>query len=145
MHKTRSVDVDEGKKAEDRLRRSEAYLAEAQRLSHTGSAVYTDTELLHWSDEAARLFGFDPLLGIPSREAVWQRIHPDDLDRVNETIAILKTFPVFLNFSRKGWPPGFPSTSNYACGASTANIGGLITAPDRFAMTPGASRAGTIY
>jgi PAS domain S-box-containing protein len=87
MHKTRSVGVDEGKKAEDRLRRSEAYLAEAQRLSHTGSAVYTDTELLHWSDEAARLFGFDPLLGIPSREAVWQRIHPDDLDRVNETIA----------------------------------------------------------
>src|SRR4029077_8412438 len=33
-----SVDIDEGKKAEDRLRRSEAYLAEAQRLSHTGSA-----------------------------------------------------------------------------------------------------------
>ena len=31
-----SVDIDEGKKAEDRLRRSEAYLAEAQRLSHSG-------------------------------------------------------------------------------------------------------------
>src|SRR3984893_19372600 len=88
MHKTRSVDVDERKKtAEDRLRRSEAYLAKAQRLSHTGSAVYTETEILHWSDEASRLFGFDPLQGIPSREAVWQRIHPDDLDRVNESIA----------------------------------------------------------
>ncbi|MFK4722204.1 PAS domain S-box-containing protein [Bradyrhizobium niftali] len=81
-----SVDVDEAKKAEDRLRRSEAYLAEAQRLSHTGSAVYTETEVSYWSDEAARIFGFDPLLGIPSREAVWQRIHPDDLDRVNENI-----------------------------------------------------------
>ena len=34
-----SVDIDEAKKAEDRLRRSEAYLAEAQRLSHTGTAV----------------------------------------------------------------------------------------------------------
>jgi PAS domain S-box-containing protein len=81
-----SVDIDEGKKAEDRLRRSEAYLAEAQRLSHTGSAVYTETEIPYWSDEAARIFGFDPLEGIPSREAVWQRIHPDDLDRVNKNI-----------------------------------------------------------
>jgi PAS domain S-box-containing protein len=81
-----SVDIDEGKKAEDRLRRSEAYLAEAQRLSHTGSAVYNETEIPYWSEEAARIFGFDPLHGIPSREAVWQRIHPDDLDRVNENI-----------------------------------------------------------
>ena len=81
-----SVDIDEGKKTEDRLRRSEAYLAEAQRLSHTGSAVYTETGIPYWSDEAARIFGFDPLQGIPSREAVWQRIHPDDLDRVNENI-----------------------------------------------------------
>ena len=81
-----SVDIDEGKKAEDRLRRSEAYLAEAQRLSHTGSAVYNDTEILYWSEEASRIWGFDPLQGIPSREAVWQRIHPDDLDRANENI-----------------------------------------------------------
>jgi len=78
--------VTRGKKAEDRLRRSEAYLAEAQRLSHASSAAYNETELLHWSEESSRLFGFDPLQGIPSREAVWQRIHPDDLDRVNETI-----------------------------------------------------------
>jgi len=82
-----SVDIDERKKAEDRLSRSEAYLAKAQRLSHTGSAVYTETEIPYWSEEASRIFGFDPLQGIPSREAVWQRFHPDDLDRVNETIA----------------------------------------------------------
>ncbi|HET9816678.1 MAG TPA: PAS domain-containing protein, partial [Xanthobacteraceae bacterium] len=81
-----SVDVDEGKKAEDRLRRSEAYLAEAQRLSHTGSAAYNETEILYWSEEASCIFGFDPLQGIPSREAVWQRIHPDDLDKVNANI-----------------------------------------------------------
>jgi PAS domain S-box-containing protein len=86
MHETRSVDVDERKNAEDRLRRSEAYLAKAQRLSHTGSAVYNETGIHYWSEEASRIFGFDPLQGIPSREAVWQRFHPDDLDRVNETI-----------------------------------------------------------
>jgi PAS domain S-box-containing protein len=43
-----SIDIDEAKKAEERLRRSEAYLAEAQRLSHTGSAAYNETEILYW-------------------------------------------------------------------------------------------------
>src|SRR5713226_5026124 len=81
-----SADIDEARKAEDRLRRSEAHLAEAQKLSHTGSAVYNETEIVYWTEEAARIFGFDPLKGIPSRKAVWQRIHPDDLDRVNEEI-----------------------------------------------------------
>ena len=77
-------DIDDQKRAEQALRRSEAYLAEAQRLSHTGSAAYNETEILYWSEEAFRIFGFDPLQGIPNREAVWQRIHPDDVDRVNE-------------------------------------------------------------
>jgi PAS domain S-box-containing protein len=79
-------DIDDQKRAEQALRRSEAYLAEAQRLSHTGSAAYNETEILYWSEEAFRIFGFDPLQGIPSREAVWQRIHPDDVDRMNENI-----------------------------------------------------------
>ncbi len=81
-----SVDIDEGKKIEERLRRSEAYLAEAQRLTHTATAAYDATKILYFSDEAFRLFGFDPLQGLPSREAVWQRIHSDDVDTVNEKI-----------------------------------------------------------
>jgi PAS domain S-box-containing protein len=80
------IDIDERKKAEDRLRRSEAYLAVAERLSHTGSGAYNATKILYLSEEAYRLWGFDPLLGLPSREALWQRIHPDDLGRTNETI-----------------------------------------------------------
>ena len=64
-----SVDIDDAKKAEDQLRRSEAYLAEAQRLSHTGTAVFNDTTIIHWSDETYRIFGFDPRNGLPSREA----------------------------------------------------------------------------
>jgi len=57
------------KKAEDRLRRSEAYLAEAQRLSHTGffsAATTAGNSLLVRG--ASRIWGFDPLQGIPSRE-----------------------------------------------------------------------------
>src|SRR5882672_6022435 len=81
-----AVDIDDAKKAEDQLRRSEAYLSEAQRLTHTATAAYDATKILYFSDEAFRLFGFDPLQGLPSREAVWQRIHPDDVDAMNEKI-----------------------------------------------------------
>ncbi|WP_210386050.1 PAS domain-containing protein [Phyllobacterium sp. SYP-B3895] len=79
-----SVDIDEAKRAEDLLRRSEAYLAEAQWLSHSGSAAFNDTTILYWSDETYRIFGFDPLNGLPSPAAVQQVIHPDDLERVRE-------------------------------------------------------------
>jgi PAS domain S-box-containing protein len=65
------IDIDDRRKAEDRLRRSEAHLAETQRLSHTGSAAYNESEVLCWSEEASRIWGFDPVRGVPSREAVW--------------------------------------------------------------------------
>jgi PAS domain S-box-containing protein len=41
---------------------------------------------LYWSDEGYRIWGFDPLQGLPSRENMWQRIHPDDRDRVWEEV-----------------------------------------------------------
>ena len=83
-----SVDIDERKKAEDLLRRSEGYLAEAQRLSHTGTWVLNPTTMqyLYWSNESYRIWAFDPLQGFPSRDTVWQRIHPDDRDKVWEKV-----------------------------------------------------------
>jgi PAS domain S-box-containing protein len=74
------IDITERKRAEGALRRSEAYLAEAQRLTHTGSWAYNiDTkELVHSSEEHSRLFGFDPERGAPSFEELVQRIHPED-------------------------------------------------------------------
>jgi PAS domain S-box-containing protein len=79
-----SVDIDERKKAEDQLRRSEAHLAEAQKLSHTGSAEYNGTTILYWSDETYRIMEFDPRKGLPTREASHQRIHSDDRERVRK-------------------------------------------------------------
>src|SRR5258706_1997709 len=65
------------------LQRSEGYLAEAQRLSHTGSWVLNvgARETIHWSQETYRLYGFDPEGGIPPFEALLQRIHPEDRGR----------------------------------------------------------------
>src|SRR3984957_19743049 len=60
------------------LRRSEAYLAEAQRLSHTGSFGWNvSCGEIYWSDETYRLVGFDRSTR-PTFELVFQRIHPDD-------------------------------------------------------------------
>jgi len=62
------------------LRRREAYLAEAQRLTHTGSWVWrvTGRDALHLSEEWYRIYGFDPKEGIPAWEERLQRIHPED-------------------------------------------------------------------
>jgi len=70
-------------RAEESLRRSESYLAEAQRLTHTGSWVWrvAGRDALHLSEEWYRLYGFDPEKGPPVWEERLQRIHPEDRGR----------------------------------------------------------------
>jgi PAS domain S-box-containing protein len=66
---------------EEKLQRSEAYLAEAQRLTHTGSwawRVAGGGEALHLSEEWYRIFGFDPENGPPVLEERLLRTHPED-------------------------------------------------------------------
>jgi PAS domain S-box-containing protein len=79
-------DITDRKRAEESLRSSEAYLAEAQRLSHTGSWAWSpDTDLRHWSEECYRVLGFDPRDGLPRTEELIQRIHPDDQPAFRES------------------------------------------------------------
>jgi PAS domain S-box-containing protein len=68
------------------LQRSEAYLTEAQRLSHTGSwaCVPAIGKHTYWSEEIFRITGFDPAGGLPRFEEFEQRIHPDDRTRTRE-------------------------------------------------------------
>jgi len=65
---------------EERLQRSEAYLAEAQRLTHTGSWAWrvAGRDALHLSEEWYRIYGFDPDNGPPAFEEHLQRTHPED-------------------------------------------------------------------
>jgi PAS domain S-box-containing protein len=81
-----NIDIENLKRTERRLRQSETNLAEAQRLSRTGSWALrpATTKILYWSEECYRIWGFDPAHGLPSRETVWRRIHPDDRERVLE-------------------------------------------------------------
>jgi PAS domain S-box-containing protein len=76
----------ERRRAEEALRRSESYLAEAQKLSHTGSWAFDATTPLYWSEENLRIWGFDPKQGVPDRTTIMQRIHPEDRDRVIESV-----------------------------------------------------------
>ena len=74
------TDTTETKRAEEALRRSESYLAEAQRLTHTGSWVWrvAGGDALHLSEEWYRIYGFDPQEGMPAWEERLQRVHQED-------------------------------------------------------------------
>ena len=66
------------KLAEEALRRSEEYLAAAQRLSHTGSFGWHLTNgTIYWSEETFRIFDFEPANEV-TLERIMERIHPDD-------------------------------------------------------------------
>jgi PAS domain S-box-containing protein len=79
-------DITERKEAENALRQSETYLAEAQRLSHTGSFGWrvVSGEII-WSEETFRIFGYDKAPSV-TLDMVFQRIHPDDRARAKQTI-----------------------------------------------------------
>src|SRR5258708_4580240 len=71
---------------EEKLQQSEAYLSEAQRLSHTGSFGWrVSTGEIIWSEETFRIFQYDRLTK-PTVELVLQRVHPEDAALVRQTI-----------------------------------------------------------
>jgi PAS domain S-box-containing protein len=75
------MDVTERKRAAEALLRSETYLAEGQKLSHTGTWAcnIATREMIHSSEEHRHLFGLVPeKVGTSSFEEFYQRIHPDD-------------------------------------------------------------------
>jgi PAS domain S-box-containing protein len=76
------IDVTDRKRTAEELRRSEAYLAEAQRLSHTGSfGCKFSTGEMCWSEETFGIFGYNRAT-TPTVEAILQRVHPEDKARV---------------------------------------------------------------
>ena len=74
------LDLTERKRAEEKLRQSEAYLAEAQKLSHTGSWAWSpDTDVRYWSEECYRVLGFDPRDGLPE----WKNSSSEFIPTIN--------------------------------------------------------------
>jgi formate hydrogenlyase transcriptional activator len=78
-------DISEKKRAADALRKSESYLAEAQKLSLTGSFGWNvETGELFWSEETFRIVGFAPGTK-PTLDLIFERIHPEDRGSVQKT------------------------------------------------------------
>lgn len=82
------TDVTVATETERKLRRSEAYLAEAQRLSHTGSWAWDARrrEFVFRSPEALSMLGFDPAEEAVPQQPLWDRVHGEDRDRVIEMV-----------------------------------------------------------
>jgi len=76
----------ERQRAEERLRRSEVYLSEAQRLSHTGSFGWNPSSgKTYWTEETFRIFEYDPPT-TPTMELLQLRIHPDDVTAFRQVV-----------------------------------------------------------
>jgi PAS domain S-box-containing protein len=93
------LDLSEQKRSEEKIRRSESYLAEAQKLSQTGSWAWSPDltadfctspmrDIRYWSEECYRVLSFDPQYGLPRFEEFFQRIHPDDQPGFRELIEV---------------------------------------------------------
>ncbi|MEY2485133.1 MAG: formate hydrogenlyase transcriptional activator [Verrucomicrobiota bacterium] len=81
-----TLDITEQEELTQELRRREAYLAEAQRLSHTGSFGWDiSSGEIFWSDETFRIFELDPKIEITTA-LILQRTHPDDRQAVQQVM-----------------------------------------------------------
>jgi PAS domain S-box-containing protein len=81
------VDITERKRAEEELRRSEAYLTQGERIGHTGSWGWNvATGLIYWSKEHFRIFEYDPETTMPSFSLFVERIYPEDRFSIEEIL-----------------------------------------------------------
>jgi PAS domain S-box-containing protein len=78
------------------LQRSEAYLAEAQRLTHIGSWAWNvRTDGLFWSQEIFRIYDYDPQKNAPTWPQFLERVHPEDRPQIEQRAKMETT--------QKGW------------------------------------------
>jgi formate hydrogenlyase transcriptional activator len=80
------TDIDERRKTHDKLQRSETFLAQGQSISQTGSFGWNVVSgEIYWSEETYNIFGGDRA-SRPTLELIFQRIHPDDRDLVQQAL-----------------------------------------------------------
>lgn len=82
-----ATDITSTVQFEQRLRARERDLEEAQRIAHLGNWVSDfEQDVIHWSDEVFRIFGYPPQCWQPTERAFMEAVHPDDRASVREAI-----------------------------------------------------------
>src|SRR6266446_555892 len=94
-------DITDRKRAEQRLRESEAYLAEAQRLAHMGSWAFDATGFSYWSSELFRIYGLDPGGKPPTVEEYLALVHPEDRAFMKQGIAKMLDDHLAFDFTKR--------------------------------------------
>ena len=133
------TDITGRKQAEDELRRSEEFLAEGQRLSHTGSWEWNvSSGQLVFSDETFRILGFDPEQPAPSLEVVLERLHPEDRAGVERILGTAVREKVDYEFEARLVLPDASTEYVQSIGRAAANeygdlkfVGILMNVTDR--------------
>jgi PAS domain S-box-containing protein len=99
------TDTDDRRRAEDALRASEAFLAEGQRISATGSFSWPiDAEIVAFSEELYRIFGFEQ--GSPvTLEQVFSRVHPEDMPMLTEKMNLARAGGKGNDYELRLWMP----------------------------------------
>ncbi|MDM7922493.1 MAG: PAS domain S-box protein [Pyrinomonadaceae bacterium] len=97
-------DISERKQARAQLEKSEANLAAAQRITHLGSwelivnnVNNADENVIEWSDEVYRIFGFEPKSFTPTSAWVYENVHDDDRETVSEAFTAAVINGTFLD------------------------------------------------
>ena len=82
-----TTDIEDRKRAEESLQRSQFYINEGQRVAHMGSWAFDPSGFFeHWSQELFKIYGLDPQKGAPTLEEYLATMHPQDRDFMADTI-----------------------------------------------------------
>jgi PAS domain S-box-containing protein len=81
------TDIEDRKRAEEALQRSQFYISEGQRVAHMGSWAFNAAGFEYWSSELFRIYGLDPTGKPPTAEQYLSVVHPDDREFIKQEIA----------------------------------------------------------
>jgi PAS domain S-box-containing protein len=96
-----SIDIEDRKRAEEALQQSQLYLAEGQRLAHTGSWAFNAAGFEYWSPELFRIYGLDATGKPPTVEEYLALVHPEDRAFMEQGIAAMLVDRRAFDFTKR--------------------------------------------